>query len=146
MLGTWHFAAEAGKERAPLGSHQLSQEVLAVIRKMKAAPPGTEWLWAFPPAADPNHARWHGRDINEMLCDFSGQIAQAIGARAEQVLPTRVATLDLLNPTLPTANPRLVWESGEEWEPRQHGGIHMVDHGRRLQLQLLLNAIRVLRA
>ena len=99
-----------------------------------------QWVWKTPAPVNQSHIRFANltQPANTQLqvwAEWSVKKAQAKGLDVVDSF-TPMVTVKNLSPYQV-----LSWESGKEWMPPQHGGIHMLDDGRRLACQLVLHKL-----
>lgn len=94
------------------------------------------WIWRSPSMVDPSHSRWQNQSVQSELSKFS--VASIVAARNAGLI-----TVDNFTPTLSLLRTRFssCFEQGNEWGPQSIGGVHLLDHGRRIVMQHLLNVI-----
>ena len=118
--------------------------VVDMVNSNELHPELYQWVWKTPAPVNQSHVRFSNltQPANEQLqvfADWSVKKAQTKGLYAVDTFTPFVAIKNLSPYKL------MLWESGQEWIPNQHGGIHMLDDGRRLQCQLLLNKLIALK-
>lgn len=129
-VGSWEMLHDKLNTKASASSFEATLDAIA----SKHAP-GSVWLWRTPGAVDPDHSRWAGKAVRAEVSTFT---KYSIAAAAKRGLPSANSSVV----TLSTSEPN--WEAGNEWVPRQFGGIHLLDPGRRELAQIVLNALEKL--
>ncbi len=93
-----------------------------------------KFMWKPPVPVNSKHRRFV-QNANEILAkwrDLSNHLARESG----------VCIFDGYDPIMDGIEKGLIaHETGKEWKPRQIGGIHLRDNGRKLMAQLMLNAV-----
>lgn len=131
-VGSWDMLHDELNTKASASSFEATLDAIA----SKHAP-GSVWLWRTPGAVDPDHSRWAGKAVRAEVSTFT---KYSMAAAAKRGLPSANSSAV----TLSTSEPN--WEAGKEWVPPQHGGIHLLDSGRRELAQIVLNALGKLSA
>lgn len=102
------------------------------------------WIWRTPSAVNFSHGpeqggRWHEERpglVRDALVRFGK-------STCEEAMKAGIFCLDSLSVTL-DAGKWVLFEDGDEWQPRQMGGIHMCDNGRRVVAEQLLALLSLL--
>jgi hypothetical protein len=126
-VGSWEMLHDTLNSKASASSFEATLDAIASKRA-----PGSAWLWRTPTAVDPAHSRWAGKAVGTMVSTFT---EYSIAAAAKRGIPSANASAIALSTSQPN------WETGLEWSPRQYGGIHLLDQGRRELAQIVLNAL-----